>query len=64
MTTAKKYPEVFAKCRRGSDRLTQGDSCSSMRALNMSEPGAHVVTMQCVKCKFTWNVGVGGVTTH
>jgi len=63
-TKAKTKPEVFAKCRRGGDRLTNGQSCDSMKAENMSEPGSHVVTMKCVKCGFTWGIPVGGATTH
>ena len=60
----KDYPEVFAKCRRGGDRVTVGQSCDGMKASNMTEPGSHSVTMKCLKCGFVWSVPVGGATSY
>lgn len=58
------YKVVFAKCRRGNDQLTTGQSCESNQAYNLSEPHSHLVRMKCVKCGFTWSVNVGGFTSH
>jgi hypothetical protein len=52
--------EVFAKCKRGSDMVTKGQSCDSLQAVIVSPPRSHTTTMQCVKCKHTWSVPVGG----
>lgn len=54
---------VFAKCRRGNDKLTSGQSCDGLKAVKLSSDGAHVVSLKCAKCGFTWNVPVGGATS-
>lgn len=53
-------PEVNAKCRRGSDPMTAGSSCPSMRAYRTSSDGSAVVTLRCVKCSHVWSTPVGG----
>lgn len=55
--------EVHVKCRRGSDKVTNGQNCNSMLAVNLSHPGSHIVSLKCVKCGFIWNVPVGGFTS-
>lgn len=39
---------------------TGGQECSSMQALNMSEPGSSVVRFKCIKCGHVWSTPVGG----
>lgn len=51
---------VHVKCRRGNDKMTEGQSCPSKRAYNNSKPGSHVASFQCVECRFTWTVATGG----
>jgi hypothetical protein len=52
--------ETFAKCKRGNDNVTRGQSCDSTSALLMSAPMSHVVVMKCKKCGYSWHVPVGG----
>ncbi len=47
---------VFAKCRRGRDGFTNGQSCPSMKAYRMTPMGSHVVQFKCVQCSFVWNI--------
>lgn len=55
--------EVHARCRRGSDRVTNGQTCDGMKAFNLSSQGSHVVSLKCSKCGFIWNIPVGGFTS-
>ena len=51
---------VMVKCRRGSDRMTAGDSCSSLSARRESHSNKRHVHFQCMKCGFKWSVDLGG----
>lgn len=51
---------VFAKCRRGSDVGTGGQSCESKRAYKLSRDGASLVQFKCIVCDHVWSVPVGG----
>jgi transposase-like protein len=53
-------PEVMVKCKRGTDRLTEGESCDSKLAYQLSQPGSSVASFKCKKCGFSWNVPLGG----
>lgn len=55
------YPEIFAKCKRGSDKLTEGQDCTSNRAKKMSPDGSSVVIFQCLKCNYQWSIPIGGI---
>lgn len=57
------WPEVFAKCKRGNDVVTQGQSCDNKMAYKMSVDGASAVSFKCTKCKFVWTIDVGGTFT-
>lgn len=60
-TQDKNNPVVLIQCRRGSDLMTNGQSCDSKSAYNLSErPGGPIVTFKCVKCGFMWSTPVGG----
>jgi len=52
--------EVMVKCRRGSDKLTAGESCDSLSANKESHSTPYHVYFQCKKCGFRWNVNMGG----
>ena len=54
------FPVVNVKCRRGSDKISEGQSCSSLAAENMSTPGSASAQFRCTKCKYTWRVQMGG----
>ncbi len=54
------YPVVNAKCRRGVDNQTVGQSCVSLTAENMTPFGSNNVRFRCTKCKYSWQVQVGG----
>jgi len=54
---------VNAKCRRGSDKVTSGQSCNSMRVINLSPPGSSTVQFKCDKCGYCWTVNLGGTFT-
>ena len=56
----KKEDTVHAKCRRGNNRATEGQSCNSLSAFNMSIPGSGVMKLKCAKCGFTWTIATGG----
>ena len=51
---------VLVKCRRGQDAATNGQECQSMKAYNLSEPGATIVRFQCAGCGHVWVTPVGG----
>jgi hypothetical protein len=52
---------VFAKCKRGTDAATKGQSsCGSLSAHRLSREGAPTVMFRCAKCNFVWAVPVGG----
>lgn len=53
-------PIVLVKCKRGNDRLTEGQFCDSKSAEQLSQPGASVAVFKCTKCDFSWNVPLGG----
>lgn len=55
---------VFAKCRRGSDVITAGQSCDSKQANVNSIPGSGTVSFTCVKCKYRWSVQTGGAFNY
>ena len=52
--------KIFAKCRRGSDQATKGQSCKSLDAIRISKEGSASVMFRCSKCSFVWVVPVGG----
>lgn len=58
----KTEPEtVHMPCKRGTDRLTQGESCSGRTAIKLD--GRFSATMpgfKCTKCGFKWTVPTGG----
>lgn len=54
-------PEVMVKCKRGSDRLTEGQTCDGKMAERLSGPGSHVVSFKCKKCGYMWSVPLGGM---
>lgn len=58
--SAPTFPVVNAKCRRGGDQQTAGQSCKSLTAENMSPAGSHVVQFRCTLCKYVWRVQTGG----
>ncbi len=61
MTMKPNLESVFAKCRRGSDAATRGQSsCGSLNAYKISQDRAPTVLFRCVKCNFVWAVPVGG----
>ncbi len=51
---------VFAKCRRGSDLATSGQTCTSTSVQKLSADGSPVPMFKCSKCGFVWGVAVGG----
>lgn len=57
------YPIVHMKCRRGSDKMTEGQTCNYMRAEKRSDDGAPVVQFKCEKCGYIWSISVGGYTS-
>jgi len=60
LNDAPTFPVVNAKCKRGSDRMSEGQSCPSLTAENMTRQGASVVQFRCTKCKYAWAVPMGG----
>jgi transposase-like protein len=61
--TEEKKPVVMAKCRRGSDRLTEGQSCQSKRAHQLTPPQSKHVSFKCADCGYSWTIPVGGSFT-
>lgn len=59
-TQQPQYPVVHVKCRRGSDKATEGQSCQSLSAENLTQSGSTVSQFRCTKCKHVWGVAVGG----
>ena len=57
------HPVVHAKCKRGSDKLSEGQSCNSLSAENMTTQGSNIAQFRCTKCKYVWRVPMGGVFT-
>ena len=55
-----KLEEVLTKCKRGSDKATNGQECPSKTAYKISQDGSHVVILRCVKCSHQWSIPVGG----
>jgi len=51
---------VFAKCKRGTDRMTQGQECDSLKAEQLSDPGSANVRFKCIKCNYLWIIPIGG----
>lgn len=57
-------PTVFIRCTRGSDPMTKGQSCDSRKAYKLSADGHPSPMYQCVKCKHTFAIGLGGHFPH
>ena len=53
-------PIVNVKCRRGSDKISEGQSCSSLTAENLTLHGSTIARFRCTKCKFSWGIPTGG----
>jgi hypothetical protein len=53
---------VHVKCKRGNDKATAGQSCSSLMAEKLSPDGSQIVQFKCKICGFIWNVAVGGLS--
>lgn len=62
MTQASPNPTVHMKCKRGSDRLTEGQTCKGMMAEKLSPDGSQVCQFKCTSCGFIWSIPVGGYT--
>jgi hypothetical protein len=60
MSETTEHPEVFVKCKRGSDIMTNGESCDSNRALKLSPDGSNNVSFRCLKCNHQWFISIGG----
>lgn len=54
---------AHAACRRGSDKVTEGQSCSNTTVELLSPQGSPTVRMRCTLCNFAWNVALGGTFT-
>lgn len=52
--------EVLVRCKRGSDRITDGQSCKGTIAKKLSEDGSPIVRFQCTTCNFVWSIPIGG----
>jgi hypothetical protein len=60
MNSKPEVPIVFAKCRRGSDVQTNGQSCNSKRVYKLTPDGSSLVQFKCVECGHVWSVPLGG----
>lgn len=60
MTQASPNPVVHMKCRRGSDRATEGQTCKGMSAEKLSADGSQVAQFKCTSCGHLWGVPIGG----
>lgn len=60
MTQAAKNPVVHMKCKRGSDRATEGQTCKGMMAEKLSQDGSSVAQFKCTSCGHVWSVPIGG----
>ncbi len=57
-------PIVFISCTRGSDPGSKGTKCSGRRAYKLSPDGHPSPMYQCVKCRHTFSIGLGGSFNH
>ena len=55
---------VFISCTRGSDPASRGQKCSGRRAYKLSPDGHPSPMYQCVSCKHTFSIGLGGSFRH
>lgn len=60
MSEKETRPTVFVRCTRGSDPGSKGQKCDSRKAYKLSPDGSPSPMYQCVKCKHTFAIGVGG----
>lgn len=60
MTQQDPNPVVHMKCRRGSDRATEGQTCKGMMAEKMSKDGSQTAAFKCTSCGHVWHVPLGG----
>lgn len=58
------FPIVHMKCKRGSDRSTEGQSCMGMKAENRTPPGSPTSHFKCTSCGHYWAVSVGGAFNY
>ena len=58
----KTEPEkVHMPCKRGTNRLTQGEKCDGRVAIKIpSRFSMTIPAFKCVKCGFQWSVPTGG----
>lgn len=52
--------KVLMPCRRGSDRLTEGQGCDSKNAYRLRPQGSKFPAFKCCKCGYEWTVPIGG----
>ncbi|KKL45171.1 hypothetical protein LCGC14_2358340 [marine sediment metagenome] len=53
--------KVLMPCKRGTDRLTQGESCNGRSAFRLARGfTATAPAFKCCKCGFEWIVPTGG----
>lgn len=52
VNSPEKPKEIFLKCRNAN--------CSSKKAIDVSVPGVPGHRYQCVVCKHTWSINIGG----
>ena len=55
-----KHEKVLMPCKRGSDRMTKGQSCNSKNAYKLSPPGSRSPSFKCAQCGFEWTIPTGG----
>lgn len=55
---------VFAPCRRGKDKATEGQSCQGRQAEKLSVPEEPRVRLRCVTCRHTWSISNGAEATN
>lgn len=48
------------KCRRGSDRITSGQSCDGLQVEKINTGNPKNPMFKCKKCGFSWSVPIGG----
>jgi hypothetical protein len=60
MSQASPHPVVHMKCKRGSDKLTSGQSCRGMMAEKLAPDGSQTPQFKCTSCGFVWSVPIGG----
>lgn len=59
----KDAPIVFVACKRGTDKMTEGQNCDSRQARNLTESGSRNSFFKCAKCGYSWVVTTGGQFT-